>query len=958
MDKVVGGKSESLRVIFANVQSIVKKMDEVRAVVSIEKPDIVIFTETWANENIGDSFFLIPGYEMVAREDRNDTEKGRGGGILVFATKNVKTCRINVETSFNQYVTMRVKCQNEDVMIHAIYRSPNSRKENDDELCKWVERMNGTNIIIGDLNFPDIDWETGTSGSRGRNFFEATTGRFMEQHVQEPTHLSGNVLDLILCDQEGIISSVKTLGRIGKSDHETVSFEIIVDGKEEEEGRESWNFRKARFKEMRETMGLMDWRKELEGKEANTMWIFIRGYLKCLMERFIPKRKMNRKAEPKWMNAEIHQCILKKRKAWKRWKETGREVDKAEYKKREGEVKRKVRQSKNRTEREIMKYRKSDPKLFYSYVNRSKLVRNRIGPLLTPDNKLIVDPKQQAQILNGYFGSVFTRSSSQLPTTTPRDPDAQTIKDIWVSEGCVEKAIDQLNENSASGPDEIPSRVIKELKQQLLKPLTILFTESLKSGKIPEEWRLAEVVPIFKKGRRSEPGNYRPVSLTVTVGKLLERIVKDQIVNHLETNNLISNSQHGFRSGRSPQTNLIEYLNTTTKWLDEGKSFDVLYLDFAKAFDVVSHGRLVLKLRMFGIEGRLLKWLEDWLAGRKQRVRVEGKYSDWEDVLSSVVQGSVLGGTLFDIFIDDIDVAAFLAWIWKFADDSKVAKLIANDKDGQEMQSIINNLAQWAAKWEMRFNVGKCKVLHMGNKNPRNEYFLNGLKLESAEEEKDLGVWIGSSLKPTKQCATAAKAANFAMGQLLRSFHYRKKANLIPLYKTFVRPRLEFAASAWSPWNEGDIQTLEKVQERFIKQIPDVRGRTYEERLDSAGLTTLRARRQRGDAIETFKTLGGFNRVDRHAWFQIADENSRATRSTSSVSDIGDEEKKTNILKMESVRLDIRKNFFTVRVVKEWNGLPEKLRQQTSVNSFKNAYDSWKQIQRKRDEENTRRNDR
>ena len=744
---MVGGESKRLRVIFANVQSIVKKMDEVRAVVSIEKPDLIVFTETWANDEIGDAFFVLSGYEMVAREDRNDTERGRGGGIMVFATKNVKTCRINVETSFNQYVSVRVKCQNEDVKIHAIYRSPNSKKENDEELCKWVESMNGTNILIGDLNFPDIDWENGTSGSKGRDFFEATTGRFMEQHVQEPTHLSGNVLDLILSDQEGIISSVKTLGRIGKSDHETVSFEIIVDGKEEEEERESWNFRKARFKEMRETMGQMDWRKELEGKGADAMWIYIRGYLKGLMEKFIPKRKMNRKAEPKWMNADIRQCILKKRKAWKRWKETGREVDKAEYKRKEGEVKKKVRQSKNRTEREIMKYRKSDPKLFYSYVNRSKLVRNRIGPLLTPDNELISDPKHQAKILNGFFSKVFTRSSGQLPDTTPRDPDAKTITDVRITEKSVEKVIDQLNEYSASGPDEIPSKIIKELKHELIRPLTILFTESLATGKIPEEWRLAEVVPIFKKGRRSDPGNYRPISLTVTVGKLLERIVKEQIVSHLETNNLISNSQHGFRSGRSPQTNLIEYLNTTTKWLDEGRNFDVLYLDFAKAFDVVSHGRLLLKLKMFGIDGKLLKWLEDWLKDRKQRVRVEGKYSDWEDVISSVVQGSVLGGTLFDIFIDDIDVAAFLAWIWKFADDSKVAKIIANDEDGREMQNII----------------------------------------------------------------------------------------------------------------------------------------------------------------------------DKHTWFQIADENSRATRSTSSVSDIGDEERKTNILKMENVRLETRKNFFTVRVVKEWN---------------------------------------
>lgn len=941
---MVGGEGEEgVRVIFANVQSIVKKMDEVRALMTMEEPDIFVATETWANENLNDAFFHIPGYDIIAREDRNDTEKGRGGGILVYAVKAMHIWKINLETKFNQYASVQIKTGKSEIKIHVIYRSPNSRKENDDELCAVVEKMTGNNILIGDFNYPDIDWDAGSSGARGRNFFEAATNKYMEQHVQEPTHLSGNILDLILTDQEGMITTVKTIGRVGKSDHETISFTINVTKKKEDLERRSWNFRRAKYDEMRLKMKERQWDECLADKDVNGMWISIRGFIKDCMEKYIPKRKNQRKNEPAWMNTDIRISIISKRKAWKKWKETGSWADKDAYKKKEKETKKKIMNSKKRVEKEVMTHRKTNPKLFYAFINRSKTAPNRIGPLAKTGSNMVVDPKEQAQILNQYFASVFTRSNHNLPEIEPRDKDAPTLTNIVITEEIIGKAIDQINADSSPGPDGIPSKVIKELKEELLLPLGVLFKESLKSGKIPDEWREAEVVPLFKKGKRSDPSNYRPVSLTVIICKIMERIIKAQMTTFIECNGLIENSQHGFRRGRSPQTNLIEYQNTTTKWIDEGRSFDVLYLDFAKAFDVVSHDRLLLKLKKVGVDGVLLKWLEDWLKGRRQRVRVDGEHSEWEDVLSSVVQGSVLGGLLFNIFNGDIDsiIEYLKAIMWKFADDSKIAKLIESLQDGIEMQMIIDRLVEWAEKWEMRFNVGKCKILHFGNKNPKIEYKMNGVKLESVTGERDLGIWIDTSMKPSKHCNKVANSTNFAMGQMLRSFHYRKKENLIPLYKTFFRPRLEFAAAAWSPWLEGDIQTLEKVQERLLKQIPNIRGRTYEERLKDAELTTLRERRRRGDAIETFKTMKGFNRVEKNTWFDIIDENGKSTRSTTSITANGEVEKRTGAIRIEGARLDIRKFSFTVRAAKQWNCLPEDVRRQETVNGFKSAYDRW-----------------
>ena len=241
----------------------------------------------------------------------------------------------------------------------------------------------------------------------------------------------------------------------------------------------------------------------------------------------------------------------------------------------------------------------------------------------------------------------------------------------------------------------------------------------------------------------------------------------------------------------------------------------------------------------------------------------------------------------------------------------------------------------------MAFNKSKCKILHVGHNNQKYEYFMNGKKIEATMEEKDLGVWVQATMKPTKQCATAAKSANFALGQISRAFHFRKKKNLVPLYKTFIRPKLEFAASAWSPWTEGDKKQLEKVQERLVRLLSDVKGKTYEEKLVDAGLTTLVERRERGDAIETFKTLKGFNRVQKEKWFQLEEENRRPTRQNAEATDEG-VRKKGNVLQTETARLEIRRNFYNVRATKTWNAIPEEVKNQTSVNAFKNAYDRWK----------------
>ena len=231
-------------------------------------PDVVILTETWSNESVSNEYLSINGYEIIERMDRNDTDKGRGGGIVVYVMKDLCAWKIACNSEFNQCGMVGIKLNNRDLKILAVYRSPNSTKTNDDELCKLIESMNGSYVIIGDFNFPDIRWESGCSGSKGRKFYETVNDKFLVQHVNKATHNSGNVLDLILSDNEDTVRDVEMIGKIGKSDHEMITCEIDVDVIRSRTKSTQLNFYKANGPEMCKVMR-KDWRRELEGKSVN-----------------------------------------------------------------------------------------------------------------------------------------------------------------------------------------------------------------------------------------------------------------------------------------------------------------------------------------------------------------------------------------------------------------------------------------------------------------------------------------------------------------------------------------------------------------------------------------------------------------------------------------------------------------------------------------------------------------
>ena len=529
--------------------------------------------------------------------------------------------------------------------------------------------------------------------------------------------------------------------------------------------------------------------------------------------------------------------------------------------------------------------------------------------------------------LNNYFASVFTEENySENQPTAPNHSNNVCLNTCDIQENVILSAINKVKTNKTPGPDKISPRILKEAKKELVKPLSILFNKSLSTRKVPDDWKLANVTPIFKKGDKSQTRNYRPISLTSVVGKLMETVLRDKVVAFLESNNIINESQHGFRNKRSCLTNLLDFFHDIYNLYDNTRAVDIIYLDFQKAFDKVPHKRLINKVKAHGITGDIAAWIEDWLSDRKQRVVINGKSSDWINVSSGVPQGSVLGPILFIIYINDID-ERINCKLSKFADDTKIANRVDSESQRQLLQRDLDTLIEWSNKWQMKFNIDKCHVLHIGNQNPQATYKMNNTPMTSVDKEKDLGVIVSADLKPSKHCTEVVKTANKLVGFIGRSFTFKSEKIILTLYNSLVRPHLEYNVQFWSPYYKKDIEKLEKIQRRLTKMIPRLRNKSYEERLKELNLFSLEKRRVRGDLIMLFKIFNGFANMNIQKYVSV--DQSNVTRS--------------NGFKIVGKRFvtNEAKHFFFNRIVNIWNGLPSNVVNSGTIETFKVRLDKY-----------------
>ena len=938
----------SLRVLVINCRSIVDKKQEYENLIHSTRPDVIIGTESWLKPMDCDDECAPKDQYDIFRKDRINA---KGGGVFI-ATKKDLSAEAEPELDTDCELTWcKISSDGQKTLhIGAFYRPHEKDELSLDELQKSLNRLGETDqniLLAGDFNLPGWDWSENTIRPDKCNhprlhhkFIDLIGAKGLEQLVTEPTR--GMVtLDLAITNNPTRVNSVKVIP--GISDHDCVQVELDISPiRNHQAPRDIPLYGKAKWeefaKQMENAWGEIDSKKDTAS--ANDLWLIFSKAIQEGTKKFIPHKKAKRKDNLPWVTREIQKLIKRKnrlhykKRSTKNFNRSSQNFRALEKKISETN---KIVQKKMRhayweyidsliTPSDTDDNEYSGMKRFWSFIKHRRKDANGVAPLKV-NGTTTSTPKGKADILNQQFESVFTHETPIGDDFLPQVSPHKTMEDIHFTTNGIEKLLKNLKVHKAAGPDAITPRILKELSPVVARILTIIYTRSYETGEAPDDWKRANVAPVYKKGNKHDPANYRPISLTCISCKLMEHVIASQIMSHGNSNNILYDLQHGFRSKRSCESQLLELTTELFNNTQNGKQTDALVLDFSKAFDKVGHKRLLRLLRYYGIAGKTNLWIESFLSSRTQQVVVEGEHSYVGNVVSGVPQGSVLGPCLFLFYINSLP-EGLLSRARLFADDTLIYMTISSRADGSKLQSDLDALERWEKKWMMEFHPGKCEVLSVSRKRKPTviNYTLHGVALKRVQHAKYLGVTISSDLRWNTHVNNVKAKASRTLGFLRRNLQVKNQAIKTRAYQTLVRPQVEYASAIWDPFTANNTNKLEMVQRTAARYVTNTwyYKASVSELLQTLGWPSLADRREKARLGLFYRMHHGLVAINEQ--LQYAQPTGRSTRAAN-----------TQSYRIPQSTCDYHQNSFFPRTIPVWNSLPNAIVTAESADAFRVA---------------------
>ncbi len=970
--------STALRCYYTNPTSLNNKLNEINFfLVKHDFPEILFFTETWFRD---DSPAQLENYYLF----HNSRYKGHGGGVAIYVRNDVKAYEfisdpLLSDTGLEQtWITIEVSSKR--ILVGCLYRPPSSKTATNHAInlvlarsAKLVDCLKFDNLLlVGDFNFPNITWDSSGFPNIAKTpaekaFTDIVQTSLLTQMVQGPT-LGSNQLDLIFTSDPSSIFDVEIgppLGNTQKNNlHNSLIWTLHVsDTPSAPSSRVTLDLERTDTVNLNYFLATTDWESLFSGNNINTNYdLFLKIY-STAVAKFVPIKRVLTKSKPnpKWFSPEVNKATKEKYSSFARLRASPAHLKaetKARYNAACRHVKKVVFNAVRDFETNLANLSKKNPKLLYSYVNKQKQCKETIRALKAPSGKTSSNVEDIVNILSDQYYSVFSKPSpsglTDHPTSSPNLAHIINPSETF-SISAVHTHLRALDKHKPAGTDGLRPAILLMAADGIAKPLSMIFTQSFTSGEVPRFWSEANITPIYKKGRKTDPSNYRPISLTSAACKIMERLIRDNLFSFLKSESLLHSSQHGFISGKSCATNLLESLDIITDALDLNLNVVMILLDFAKAFDKVNHSKLIHKLKYFGFDEQICNWIGSFLTNRRQRVVIGETRSRWHQVLSGVSQGSVLGPLLFLLYINDMP-SLVSHYIKLFADDTKLLGVIKSQSDIDRLQNDLNKLVAWSHKWDMCFNEEKCKVLFFEKRYHRYDELNSGFvekavdpshpvftmtdlhgkvhELEEVSTERDLGILINRTLSCKDQIAQTKSKAFGILGTLKRTFKTWSTRSFRLLYSTFVRPHLEFCAVTWSPYTADDVLSIEAVQKQATKLVPCLRDLSYVKRLEALKLPTLAYRRRRGDLIQFYKIYTDLNKIS-----LITPLAKPHSANLSTVLRSQSESHRVQLPTTFGCRE--REFFFINRAIMDWNKLPVEICLAETIQAFKTQLDAY-----------------
>ena len=905
---------------YFNARSLLNKLVELHFLLDSDSYDIIAVAETWLNDKLDDVLMINNSHFRIFRCDRLSF-KQRGGGVALFVKNNIqavlvdsKTFDFGCELLCIDFVTIF------KFRFVLVYLPPSCCVRETREVLDIVEiwtLVDYPSIVVGDFNY---DFSDSSGVSKNLACFDALFKNFLLASnllclSDFPTR-GANSLDSILSNDLDLIENVVSLPNFSTSDHCSIGFEIkSVAHKPCLIGR--YDFSRCDWQLANLLLFSFDWQSLLCSCESlHTMYTTFLSVISYVIKETTPvvKSRPRFRSYPKCLqNLAAKKHFL--------WLERHKPGGMASFQKCSRDfAKQCLKFAKNYEKRVLCS---GNDKFFYSFVNRRIKTRHAIDALLNPEGDLITNEAAKADIFANFFASSFCLDDGTI-ADFPRRTSA-CLSHVCLDIKVIHRAILKLSDKLSLTPDFIPSHFLRRTVFSICLPLKIIFERSLSCSSLPSPWKTALVTPLLKKSPSNVVENYRPISLTSSVCKVFEIIVKDSLLSHLLSHHLLSDSQHGFLPGRSTLTQLLLSTHDWVSVFNSNLQTEIVFVDFAKAFDVVCHRKLLTKLKAYGVTGFLLKWIGAFLTDRSFRVLVRDRFSQPHSVPSGVPQGSVLGPLLFLVYINDLP-ELMQSTCKVFADDVKIYRPLRDPvSDLFILQNDLDRLFEWSRTWQLGISYDKCNVMHINFRTGSPLCIGSHVLNCDLSSHRDLGIAFEPNFQWSSHCSLLSSKALKMSYCILRSLQYSCIAHYRKAFVSYCRPILEYCPQIWSPAKISDITCIEKVQKTytriaFRKCFRGPFSPNYAQRLKIFGLKSLEYRRLELDLLLCYKIINALCCINFDDFFSWAPIQTRRPNNMQ--------------LSRKHCHVNAVFNFFSYRVVRVWNLLPQYIVSSPSLAAF------------------------